>query len=182
GWVWGGGGVQYGPWRGKAAVVAGCVWNPPLVGTRDLAPEVLLGARGQQRDGASAEAASGHPRAADSVDLERRVDQEVELGAAHLVIVPQAAVRFGHQPAHLPQVAMRAGLHKLVYSPILRNYVPGARRRGIGRVAQARDTQFLCSRGALSHPVRISRAGERVLNHRVYSHECGLARQGYEAV
>ena len=64
--------------------------------------------RADQRDGRAAEAAAGHPRP-EGAGGDRRVDDEVELAARHLVVVAQRGVRRQEQPAHLVEVAAPQG-------------------------------------------------------------------------
>ena|SRR5436305_1588249 len=72
----------------------------PLVSLRDLAAEPVGCVQPKQRDRTTAKAAAGHARTQDALHAERGIHQEIQFGAAHLVIALQAAMRFDHQAAH----------------------------------------------------------------------------------
>src|SRR5712692_9530514 len=74
------------------------------VGLRNIAREVFDGAGTNQVDGAAAESAARHARADHFIEVASGFLQEVEFGAAHLVVVAHAFVGFVDQLAGLSQI------------------------------------------------------------------------------
>ena len=63
--------------------------------------------------GAASESAAGHPGAQRPFNLQRAIHEKIQLGAAHFVIVFQAAMGFHQQPSHFAQVAVAAGFDEI---------------------------------------------------------------------
>src|SRR5580698_9040486 len=78
----------------------------------DLRGEGLDGRGLHQVDGAPAEAGAGEPGALADGHRQGELDQDVELRAAHLVVVAQAGVRFGHEGPELRDVTRPHRRHR----------------------------------------------------------------------
>src|SRR2546423_11076792 len=70
----------------------------PRVLRRDGAFVLFETVAADEADGRAAETPAGHARAEHARKPPRGLGQEVELGAAHLVVVAQRLVRAAHQP------------------------------------------------------------------------------------
>src|SRR2546427_1281892 len=153
--------------------------RPPPVLAEHLLPERLDGTARHQIDGAAPEAAARDARPEHALALAREVYQEVDLRAAHLVVVSQRGVRGIHQLAEAPEVPRTQRRLRFEHARVLGDDVaatpehhrielcPAGLERLERRVAQGPDprlmrAQHLDARRALPAPEVVLRRDQSV--------------------
>src|SRR5688500_2259902 len=81
---------------------------------------------GDQAYRAAPKSSAGHSRAVHSGDFPRRIHHDIQLVAAHFIIVAKRVVRGIHQPAKTGYVAPLERVHTVQYALVLRYHVMSA--------------------------------------------------------
>ena len=79
-----------------------------------------------QIDCTSSESSPGHSRAMHPSDVIGELDEKVEFGAAHFVVIAEAAMGFGHGSAQIIETIVLEGLGGLVDALVFRDDMPAA--------------------------------------------------------
>src|ERR1700730_6078542 len=180
--------------RGVAQVEPRADARPPPVLAEHLLPERIDGAALDQVHGAPTKAATRDARTEHTRAPPREIHEQVDLFAAHLVVVPQRCVRYVHELAEAAKVAFAERRFRLEDARILGDDVAAAPihhlvelgaagleliERGVAQgpdpgVARA---QRLDARRALATPEVVLRCDQRVLHAAVADRDQVLAER-----
>src|SRR6267143_2528997 len=180
--------------RGVAQVEPRADARPPPVLAEHLLPERVDGTALDQVHGATAKAAARDARPEHARTPPREIHEQVDLLAAHLVVVPQGRVRRVHELAEAAKIAFAQRRLRLEDPRILGDDVAAAPvhhlvelgAAGLERlergVAQGPDpgvarAQHLDARRALAAPEVVLRCDERVLHAAVADRDQVLAQR-----
>src|SRR6185312_9964184 len=99
---------------------------------RHLFHEVIHAVPLDQTDGTAAKTAARHSGAANARRGQRQIDHEIELGTAHLEVIPKAAVRFTHQHPESIEIALLQRLRRALHASVLADDVAAAAINRLG--------------------------------------------------